>query len=132
MRDPCGDHPNDLARGASSLLVWCIPAAILIVTALTGSYQGVIWPIVLAWMGGACLVNAKRCGRRHCYLTGPFFFLLAAASLLYGLGILRLGPHGWSTLAAALLAGAVLLTCIPEWIWGRYTNSSRHPSEVRP
>lgn len=131
MTDPCADPRNDLARGVSAFLVWCVPAAILIVTALAHTGQGVIWPIVLTWMGGACLWNARRCGRRHCYFTGPFFLVLAAASLLYGLGVLRLGPHGWSTLAAILVVGAILLTCLPEWIWGRYTDPQRHSPEER-
>ena len=132
MTDSCSDQRKDLATGIRPFFVWCIPAAILVVSAVAHAYQVLIWPVVLAWTGGACLWNAKRCGRRHCYFTGPFFLALAAASLLYGLGIFRLGPRGWSTLAAVLLAGTILLTCIPEWIWGRYTNSSRHSSEVRP
>ena len=82
-------------------------------------------------MGGACLVNAKRCGRRHCYLTGPFFLVPAVVSLLYGLQILDLGVYGWKTLAGILLVGSCALTCLPEWIWGRYlaAGPSRQPSE---
>jgi hypothetical protein len=123
---------TDLTCGVGGLFIWCIPAAILIATALSNSsYRVVIWPIVLTWMGGACLVNAKRCGRRHCYLTGPFFLVLAVASLLYGLGILHLGPRGWQTLAGTLLVGSLALTCLPEWIWGRYMagKSSRRVSD---
>jgi hypothetical protein len=112
---------TDLFDGTGALLIWCIPTAILVATAVSNSpYQAVIWPIVLTWMGGACLTNARRCGRRHCYLTGPFFLGLALASLLYGLGVLRLGIRGWQTLAAILLVGSFALTCLPEWIWGRY------------
>jgi hypothetical protein len=32
-------------------------------------------------MGVACIVNALRCGRVHCYLTGPFFLLMAVIAL---------------------------------------------------
>ena len=122
---------TDLTCGAGGLFIWCIPAAILIVTSISNtSYRGVIWPIVLTWMGGACLVNARRCGRRHCYLTGPLFLALAIASLLYGVGVLSLGPKGWQILAGILLVGSLALTCLPEWIWGRYVaRKSDHSRE---
>ena len=133
MTQACSSNRTDLFCGAGALFMWCIPTAILVATALSNSsYRVVIWPVVLMWMGGACLVNAKRCGRRHCYVTGPFFLALAAASLLYGLGVLHLGRQGWQTLAAILLVGSLLLTCLPEWIWGRYRNQSRHSLEERP
>jgi len=48
-------------------------------------------------MGVACLLNALRCGRTHCYVTGPFFLILAGVALLYRIGILPLGARGWST-----------------------------------
>src|SRR3989442_15948432 len=41
-----------------------------------------IWTLAFTVMGIACVVNAVRCGRVHCYFTGPFLLLLAAASLL--------------------------------------------------
>jgi hypothetical protein len=132
MTEPCNTERPDLFCGSRGLLIWCLPAAILVATALSNSpYRVLIWPIALTWMGGACLVNAKRCGRRHCYVTGPFFLALAIASLLYGLGILSLGPRGWQILSAILLVGSVALTCLPEWIWGRYVarKSPRKPME---
>lgn len=87
-----------------------------------------VWPPVLTFMGAACLRNARRCGRAHCYLTGPFFLLLAGLSLLYGLGVRRLGVHGWSILSAVLLVGSVVLICVPEWLFGRYRPSSSAPT----
>jgi len=74
-------------------------------------------------MGIGCLLNAKRCGRLHCYFTGPFFLGLAGASLLYGLGVLHLGHRGWELLGYVLLIGALALTCGIEWIWGRYKRN---------
>ncbi len=84
------------------------------------AYPAVLWPALLAFMAAACLVNARRCGRLHCFITGPFFLLLAGVSLLYGLGVLRLGPHGWQWLVNTLLIGGCVLTCVPEWLFGRY------------
>ena len=48
----------------------------------------------LAWMGAACLANARRCGRMHCFFTGPFFLAMAALALAVGLDIVSLGAAG--------------------------------------
>ena len=109
-----------------SILVWVVPAIILAGTATLGvPYLVVIWPVLLAFMGGACLLNARRCGRLHCFITGPFFLILALVSLLYGLGILPLGQHGWQWLVDALFIGGCVLTCVPEWLFGKYLRGRR-------
>jgi hypothetical protein len=87
-------------------------------------YFAVVWPAVLTLMGVACLLNARHCGRIHCYFTGPFFLLLALIGLLYGLGLIPLGPRGWSVLSIALVAGSVALVCVPEGLFGRYRSSA--------
>lgn len=114
----------DLARGMPGVVIWGVPVVALSISAhLGGVYPTIVWPLALTFMGSMCLWNARRCGRLHCYFTGPFFLLLAVASLLYGLGILALGKHGWSDLSLVLLAGAVLLICIPEWFFGKYPRT---------
>lgn len=112
--------------GAGGFFVWCLPAAILVATSVWSiPYRKVIWPVVLTEMGVACLVNARRCGRVHCYWTGPFFLGLASVSALYGFGVLDLGRRGWQDLTAVLLVGSILFGCVPEWIWGRYRRQSQ-------
>lgn len=112
---------RDWARGGRFLLIWCLPVVILVVSVwIDGAYRVVLWPALLTWMGAACLLNARRCHRLHCYLTGPYLLLLALAALLYGLGIVPLGERGWSKLAVALLVGGPLLVYVPEWVLGRY------------
>jgi hypothetical protein len=113
--------PRDLTSGGRGLLIWGVPIAILVVTAdLGGLYAATAWPPALAFMGIACLANARRCGRLHCFFTGPYFLLLALLSLLYGLGIVDLGKRGWSWLSLALLIGAAVLISVPEWLFGKY------------
>ena len=120
---------RDLACGGISILVWVVPAIILAGTATLGrSYLVIIWPVLLAFMGGACLLNARRCGRLHCFITGPFFLILALVSLLYGLGILPLGSHGWQWLVDVLFIGGCVLTCVPEWLFGKYLYDRRAKS----
>jgi hypothetical protein len=126
MTETCDPSHADVATGPKAFVIWWIPTAILASSAFSNSpFLVVLWPTLLAFMGGACLVNARRCGRRHCYVTGPFFFALAAVSLLYGLGILPFGREGWRDLAIVLLVGSCALTCLPEWVWGRYLSNAR-------
>ena len=119
---------RDLFKGGRGLLIWGVPIAVLVVSVqLGGIYAAIAWPLALGFMGVACLLNARRCGRVHCFLTGPFFLMLALLSLLYGFGRLDLGTRGWSWLSLTLLAGALVLTCIPEWIFGRYVRRRGMP-----
>jgi hypothetical protein len=75
------------------------------------------------WMGLACVVNALRCGRIHCYLTGPFFLLMAVATVLHGSAKLSLGANGWWWLGLTLIfVGGGLLWYLPERMWGKYLH----------
>jgi hypothetical protein len=80
----------------------------------------VLWTLSLGFMGTLCLLNASRCGRIHCYFTGPFFILTAAASLGYGIGLLPFGPPGWKWIGNVTIIGAIVLSSIPEFVLGRY------------
>jgi len=112
-----------LVRNRAALLLWVLPIGIILVT---GYFSGNGWIVTAGWtvslliMGGACLVNARGCGRMHCYFTGPFFLIMAVVSLAYGLHLLPLGGQGWSYIGAVLLVGGISLCVLPEWVWGRY------------
>src|SRR5215469_11818141 len=70
-----------------SLLVFWLPAIAIVVTGKSDFSSGVrtvVWTVALGIMGAGCLVNAVRCGRVHCYVTGPFFLVMAVLTLLYG------------------------------------------------
>ncbi|HEY6483547.1 MAG TPA: hypothetical protein VIY54_08455 [Steroidobacteraceae bacterium] len=123
-----GRGTADWASGVRGCLTFGIPAAILLVSPSIGTrYLVIVWPVLLTFMGVACLLNARRCGRTHCYMTGPFLLILAGVALIYGIGILPLGARGWSTLSATFAIGGVVLCCVPELLLGRYRSSaSRH------
>lgn len=75
----------------------------------------------LIWMGLACVLNAKRCRRRHCYYSGPIFIIGGIAVLLVGFEVVSLGRDGLILVVGATLTLA-LLTYLSEPIFGKYVN----------
>lgn len=119
---PCQSR-DILSRPGLAFLVFYLPAIAIVASgffALSNIWRTILWTVALAVMGRACLVNALRCGRIHCYLTGPFFLVMALASLSYGLGLLPLGRNGWNLIGLVLLIGAFAFCCLPELLFGRY------------
>lgn len=112
-----------------ALSLFWVPAIAIAVTASThngigNGWKTAVWTAALVIMGTACVANSIRCGRVHCYVTGPFFLLMALASLLYGVGLLRLGAKGWNLIALTILAGAIVLCCLPELFLGKYRKDN--------
>ena len=120
----CGPERDLLCRGPSACLFWCVPWFVFALGFFAPpSWKTLLWTTSLAFMGVVCLVNARGCGRIHCLFTGPFFILGAIASLGYGLGFLPLGSSGWKWIGAVIIIGAIVLTCIPELVLGRYRRN---------
>lgn len=78
-----------------------------------------VWMVSFVWMGTGCILNARRCRRLHCYISGPGFFLGAIALALLASGIALLGPHSLNNIVSITLAVA-LLSFAPEMIWRKY------------
>lgn len=79
-----------------------------------------IWAVALAWMGTGCVLNALRCGRRHCVISGPVLWLGAIATGLVALGVLSGGNALGDAVNGTLVVAA--LTFLTEWFWGLYTG----------
>lgn len=118
-KTPC--EPRELSESPRTfVLAWGLPI-LLLLSANFLPYPGSVIGITAAfvWMGTSCLINARRCRRRHCFISGPVFLLGAAASALTGFGVIGPGPQGlayavWGTVAL------VILSFVPEFIWGKY------------
>ncbi len=103
--------------------VFWLPAAVIVLSGnlnIGNRWQAGVWAVCLGIMAAGCLVNALRCGRTHCYFTGPFLILMGLASLAYGFGALPLGTSGWTWIGGVTLGGAVLLGFVPELLFGTY------------
>jgi hypothetical protein len=115
------------------MLYW-LPAIAIVVAgapAISNGWRTAVWTVALCIMGAACTVNAVRCGRVHCYVTGPFFLLMALVALSYGLGILHLGRNGWNLLGLMALIGAIALWCLPEMLLGKYRKGRADRGNAR-
>ena len=120
------DRSRDWVRNPGAFLAWwALPLLVAFASDrfdMTHVYAAFIWSAALAWMGIGCLLNAQRCHRRHCYISGPIFFAGAAIAALLGLAPGMLGEHGLTNATSAALVLA-LLSFVPEAIWGRYRQN---------
>ena len=106
----------------SALLWWCLPLTLAFAInlfALPQPVTALVWALAFAWMGMGCLLNARRCHRLHCYISGPAFFLGAIVIGLLGSGVLALGQHAINNAVGFTLAAA-LLSFVPEIVWRKY------------
>jgi hypothetical protein len=122
---PTPESRDILSNRWITVAAYWLPALALVVSGffdIGQMWRTAVWVVALATMGSACIVNAIRCGRVHCYVTGPFFLVMAIVTLLYGLGVAPLGARGWNSISLTVLVGAVLLYCLPEAFLGRYRH----------
>lgn len=112
------------------LVAWDLPTIALVGGIfIDPPIKTLVWATALVWMGVACLANARRCGRRHCYFTGPFFLLMAIMVVLHGQKIIWLGPNGWLWIGITLVVvGWGVLWYLPERVWGKFTDRRASPN----
>src|SRR5262245_8119811 len=111
-----------LGQWRASLLAWWLPqAAVLAGLLAPPAARAVLWIVALAWMGTACLLNARRCGRTHCRYTGPFYLAMIAPVLLLASGVVAFDVYGWLALAVLILAGGKVIWWITERVWRKFS-----------
>jgi hypothetical protein len=109
-----------LAGTSSSLLAWWIPyAALLVGLTVPIPPRVAIWTIALLWMGVACLLNNKRCGRTHCRYTGPYYLVMIAPVL--ALGFISSSIYEWIALGVVVVGGSKLIWWATERAWGQFS-----------
>jgi hypothetical protein len=117
-----------LGSKGSSVRAWWIPnAAILAGLFVPTPIRVATWTIALIWMGAACILNARQCGRTHCRYTGPYYLAMIAPVLLLGSAAVSAGIYGWIALAVIIVGGSKLIWWATERKWG---NSRRDKDTV--
>ena len=103
---------------------WGLPLLLMVAGAFVEApIRSVIWSAALVWMGTACLINFRRCGRTHCRFTGPFYLILVIPVLLLGFDLMSFGSYDWWILGATILFGSKIIWGVTEAVWGKYSTS---------
>jgi hypothetical protein len=110
----------------TSLLAWWIPQAAIVAGLFAPvPVRTAIWIIALIWMGTACVLNAKRCGRTHCRFTGPYYLAMIIPVLALGLGVISLGLSAWVVLGVVIILGGKIIWWTTERAWGKFSEVRR-------
>lgn len=119
MAETC--EKNDFAASTQTFLFfWGIPiAAMVLASFLAPPASILVRASALFWAGAACAVNAYRCGRLHCYITGPLFLLAGLAILLAGFADVAVASS-WILIAVA--AGTCLAFCLEGHFGTKYVR----------
>jgi hypothetical protein len=88
---------------------------------LAAPVRAIIWIIALAWMGTACMLNARRCGRTHCRFTGPYYLAMIIPVLGLGLGIIAAGLNTWVALGIVIVFDGKAIWWATERAWGTFS-----------
>ncbi len=104
----------------ANLLAWWLPHAAIIAGLFVGvQSRTAIWIFALAWMGTACILNARRCGRTHCRFTGPYYLVMIIP--VAGLGFIAAGLYAWLLLGSVIVLGFVMIWWATERGWGKFS-----------
>ncbi len=119
MNNCCGSSgcsPSDLTSKRAAWFLWYLPIGVLLAGLFWSRGQVWLWVPALVVMGVGCLVNAARCGRTHCYFTGPLYLLAAVFVVLSATGIVPLHPGRF----LLVVLGASCIAQCAEIALGRY------------
>ena len=115
-----GCSQRDLVGGWWAVLLWCFPTALILVGAVLPNLRAILWIPSFAVMGIACLINARGCGRLHCFVTGPLFLIASLATALDAFAVVRID---WKLITLGVGVGTLLAYSL-EWLRGKYVGTS--------
>src|SRR5262249_5600407 len=121
-RDIVHNSRDWLNSPRTNALAWWIPKAAIVAglfippLARTG-----MWIVALVWMGTACILNSRRCGRTHCRYTGPYYLTMIAPLLVLASGVIPVDFYGWLLLAILILGASMIIWWATERAWGKFS-----------
>lgn len=124
---------RDLVRARTLIWFWGIPAALLIGAnsaylqhALSFVAAGTLMTTATAWIGIACFINGRRCGRTHCVIDG---YLLSLLTVVGVLNLLRVISLTWSSYLSIFLV-MIIIGFAPECCGLKYLGA-RAPGRAK-
>ena len=113
-----------LADPFTKALAWRLPLVVIFAALLVPVPARVgIWAVAFAWMGTACVLNYRRCGRTHCRYTGPYYLAMIVPVLALGIAPVLIPITGWLAIAVAIPIGSKLIWWATERAWGKFSLS---------
>lgn len=111
-----------LTSAGGKLLIYGVPFAALQLAGNLGGFTlaTAVPAACFLLVGIACLFNAARSRRLHCYFMGPWCLVAGTLTALYSARVIDLGPHSWDWLVNGGMLGALLIYMTVERIGGRY------------
>lgn len=100
--------------------MWRLPWLLVVIGALWPAGRLWLWIPAFLVAGSACVANARRCGRRHCYATGPLY-LGAAVFLVLRLALPDTVLFEAGIFLVVLAAASLTAQAAERWL-GRYTT----------
>ena len=114
-----------LASARTSTIAWWLPKIAMAATLLAPvPVRATVWTAALGWMGAACILNSRRCGRTHCRYTGPYYLAMIVPVIVAGAGIVPLSLYGWIALGIVALGGSGLIWFATERAWGKFRQAA--------
>jgi hypothetical protein len=116
---------NDwLSNAHTNLLAWWLPKGVIIAALFVAvPLRAAVWTVALLWMGSACILNARRCGRTHCRYTGPYYLAMILPVLVLAFDLISASIYAWLALALLIVCGGWIIWWTTEQRWGRYSNA---------
>lgn len=111
----------DLVRSRIGWLLWGTPGVAFSIGIAWSSARPLLWAPALAIAGAACVANAARCRRLHCFITGPLFLVGALATVLDATSVVA---FDWRWLMAAVVVGTIMAYGF-EHVRGTYADAER-------
>ncbi len=123
MASPCINVSRDwLGTARTGIFAWGLPHAALVLGLFVDvSVRATIWLVALAWMGAACLLNARRCGRTHCRFTGPYYLAMMIPVIVFGSGLVSINFYAWIILGTVIVFGSKSIWWGTERTWGKFS-----------
>ena len=111
-----------VGNARTNILAWWIPKGAIIATLFAPvPVRAAIWIVALTWMGTACILNARRCGRTHCRYTGPYYLVMIAPVALLASAVVSANFYGWLALAALIFFGGWIIWWATERALGKFS-----------
>jgi hypothetical protein len=126
MTNDAVQHSRDwLASTHTNALAWWVPQAAIIAALFAPVVlRAAIWIVALIWMGTACVLNARRCGRTHCRYTGPYYLGMIVPVLVFASGVVSDALMAWLVLGALILGGSRIIWWATERAWGEFSEGT--------